>query len=97
MSPDLAGAARAALPDRPWERFAPDAPLRPPRPAPLAVAAEPSEPEPAVPRVWRIVGILPIVMLTLFGVAVVIGSTPWVSERPTLGPPPTQTERSPAP
>lgn len=57
VSPDLAAAARAALPDRPWERFAPPRPrieAVPPRTLQQTVAKSATDPdrllEPARPR-----------------------------------------------
>ena len=87
VSPDLADAARAALPDRPWELFVPQSPLRPPRLAPPVAPIE--TPVAAHPWLVRAVAALPIVLLAIFSVAVLIGTTPWVSDRPSFEPPPT--------
>ncbi len=95
VSPDLAERARAELPDRPWEAFLPA--LRPAvhRPPPLrpAAHAEPSWP-------GRLIAALPVILIALFAVVIVVGTLPWLTDRPTLGPvepvPTTPTVTTPA-
>ncbi len=77
VCPDLREGARAALPARPWEALLPHGPP-PQRPLPRA-------PRPS--RAERIVGAVPLVVLGAFAAAAVIGSLPWIGERPTLEPP----------
>jgi hypothetical protein len=82
VCPELAEEARAALPDRPWEAFLPV--LRPAahRPPPLVPAA-PAEPG------WpgRLAAALPMLLLVVFTAVIVVGTLPWLGDRPTLGPP----------
>ena len=85
VSPDLAAQARAALPDRPWEAFAPTrGPIErigpPPRVAPDVHASS---------WVERVSSAFPIVMLAVFLALLIVGSLPGLSQGPTLGPPET--------
>jgi hypothetical protein len=95
VSPDLAEGARAALPDRPWEAFLPV--LRPAvYRAPPIVAPAPAEPS------WagRLIAALPMLLLVAFTAVIVVGTLPWLSDKPTLGPPapalPTATFKAPS-
>ena len=90
VAPELADEARAALPDRPWEQFAPPATLRRPRPDAAAGAATPPPSEaPAHDSiVVRVAALLPLALLTVFVIVIVLGSLPLFGQRPTLGPPP---------
>ena len=81
VSPELGERARAALPDRPWEAFLP--PLRPVvyRAPPLATAAHAQLSWPG-----RLVAALPMIAIALFTVVIVVGTLPWLTDKPTLGP-----------
>ena len=89
VCPELAHRARAALPDRPWELFVPHLPARP---IPIGVA--PSAPN---PRSWqgRVASAFPAVLIAGFVAVIIVGSLPWIGERPTLGPPPTRLQPAP--
>ena len=93
VSPELAAAARATLPDRPWEVFFVPTPevvqLRPPviaqpaAAAPSAEVVEPRRPSRRRPRVP--VGLM---LLVAFVGLVAAGSVLPARDAPTLGPPP---------
>ena len=90
VCPELAEQARAALPDRPWETFVP----RPPaRPIPLGAASPPARSR----RTWpeRLASAFPVLLIGGFVAVIVVGSLPWVGERPTLGPPPARVQPTP--
>jgi len=88
VSPELAEAARARLPDRPWEAFLSAAaavvPLRPP------AAAESSVEAVEAPVVGHRRSPVPIglILLVAFVGVVAAGSVLPVRDAPTLGPPP---------
>ncbi len=89
VSPELAARARAELPDRPWEAFAPPrpaVPLAPPRAAPAAQGSR---------RLERLVAAFPLLLLLGFVALLVVGSLPGFSQRPTLAPPSTSTLPTP--
>jgi len=90
VCPELADQARAALPDRPWEMFVPRLPARPIPLGPPAHAAPSGHSWPA-----RLASAFPAVMIAAFVAVIVVGSLPWVGERPTLGPPPARVRPAP--
>jgi hypothetical protein len=92
VCPDLAARARAALPDRPWEMFAPvRGPVERIGPPPRRSAAGSG-------TTWaeRVSSAFPIVMLVAFVALLIVGSLPGLSKGPTLGPPST-TQPAPHP
>lgn len=90
VCPELGEQARAALSDRPWEMFVPRLPARP---IPIGVA-----PSTQNARSWsgRLASAFPAVLIAGFVAVVVVGSLPWIGERPTLGPPPARLQPTPA-
>jgi hypothetical protein len=81
VSPDLAESARAALPDTPWEAFLPV--LRPAvyRPPPIVAPSPAQAGWPA-----RLIAAVPMLLLVAFTAVIVVGTLPWLGDRPTLGP-----------
>jgi hypothetical protein len=81
VCPELAEQARAALPDQPWEAFLPR-----PASSPLGQAqiAAPRSAERSWPE--RLAASLPTLLLAVFTALIVVGSLPWLGDRPTLGP-----------
>jgi hypothetical protein len=82
VCPDLAARARASLPERPWEVFAPSrAAIERIGPAPRAEVVH--------DRTWpeRVSAAFPLVMLAGFVALLIVGSLPGLSQRPTLNPP----------
>jgi hypothetical protein len=88
--PELAEAARATLPDRPWERFVPALPPQIPIPGPRGVTAPPRS------RIGRAVTTAPLVVLAAFVAVVVVGSFPGFGKQPKLEPRPAPTSIRPA-
>jgi len=82
VCPEIAERARAALPDRPWEAFIPSMPSAPRLPSQTVGS-------PVAGRSWpeRLAAALPTVLLAGFVALIVVGSLPWLGDRPTLGPP----------
>ena len=85
VSPELAAQARAALPDRPWEAFAP--PIRAtggivrlpgPRPAPVVQRTH--------RRAEQMLAFFPVILLAAFIALLIVGSLPGMTDRPTLVP-----------
>ena len=77
VSPDLAGRARAALPDRPWETFVPR----------LSARAAPTAPPPR--HIWtRALTFIPALLLGVLLALLVVGSLPGLGQRPSLEPAP---------
>jgi hypothetical protein len=81
VSPELAERARAELPDRPWEALLPA--LRPAvyRPPPLRPEAQAATSWPG-----RLIAAVPMILIAVFTVVIVVGTLPWLTDRPTLGP-----------
>jgi len=81
VSPELAERARAELPDRPWELFVPA--LRP-----AVYRTPPLRPSAHADTSWpgRLIAALPMILIALFAVVIVVGTLPWLTDRPTLGP-----------
>jgi hypothetical protein len=82
VSPELAARARALLPDRPWEAFAPPWLVAQAGRAAPAGAYDAHATWPA-----RLTAAFPIALLVAFLALLVIGSLPGLGDRPTLGPP----------